>query len=458
MCTQSRSKNRTADTRTADSSLSKNSAVNILITSVKYEDFASGDLTTVSAEWNSDECTTNVVAPIPESNASNPCEFATSDTLTLYSELGVSRMCSSLVKEVDYTIEYAYNQNSGKQEIINATATVVITDVPFEWDAGQDVIVNQKFSVTYASADKQSPSFTAGNRNTRRRSGNPGYIYGKPVLYGYLDGSNDWIRELQDGYAVASSLGSFDISTPSAFGSGQCPTSDFSAAPGIYNGLTKVEFGYDFTSGCTVSLTREEMVDFCCTGSDLCSASSQSLYTSSNGIPYFFNVTSGGYIGAYGNADPSDSNQWLPMDIVTPEPSTEWSSVASTCFNMYTGLNVKFLVARTGEKLNPQNKIISALTEITTSDIVFPANQLDTNSKYVISLTVSVSFIFQEEGDIRGYAPPARPILFKVPYDVFYPFYTDTSTSGVASSSIAARSSRGIIVACLLGVTVLLLL
>ncbi len=42
-----------------------------------------------------------------------------------------------------------------------------------------------------------------------------------------------------------------------------------------------------------------------------------------------------------------------------------------TLFCSDSGIDVKFLVVRTGEKANPQNKIISALTEVVTSDNAF---------------------------------------------------------------------------------------
>lgn len=37
-------------------------------------------------------------------------------------------------------------------------------------------------------------------------------------------------------------------------------------------------------------------------------------------------------------------------------------------------------------------------------------------------MTITVSFVFQEEENMRDYVVPAPPVLFKVPYDVFYPF------------------------------------
>lgn len=46
----------------------------------------------------------------------------------------------------------------------------------------------------------------------------------------------------------------------------------------------------------------------------------------------------------------------------------------------------------------------------------------DLTSKQTFPLGITVSFVFQDEEDMRDYIVPAPPVLFKVPYDVFYPF------------------------------------
>lgn len=70
----------------------------------------------------------------------------------------------------------------------------------------------------------------------------------------------------------------------------------------------------------------------------------------------------------YGDADPLDKTQWISFAYSTPKDERYWSEKTGICYNMYSGVNIKFLVAQTGEKTNPQFKIISALAEIITSD------------------------------------------------------------------------------------------
>lgn len=91
----------------------------------------------------------------------------------------------------------------------------------------------------------------------------------------------------------------------------------------------------------------------------------------------------------YGDADPLNAEQWFGLSLPNPTSSRTWSDRTSTCSNMFTGktygetvsltvakslfvvaLEVQFLVASTGEKYNPQNKIIAASAAITTADWV----------------------------------------------------------------------------------------
>ncbi len=75
-------------------------------------------------------------------------------------------------------------------------------------------------------------------------------------------------------------------------------------------------------------------------------------------------------MGIYGDADPLDINQWSQIGYSVPSPSRSWNAETATCTNMFTGLNVEFLVTASGERSNPQNKIVAARTEVTTQNWV----------------------------------------------------------------------------------------
>ena len=44
-------------------------------------------------------------------------------------------------------------------------------------------------------------------------------------------------------------------------------------------------------------------------------------------------------------------------------------------------------------------------------------------------LSIAVSFIQINTQALQGYSPPAPPVLFRVPFDVFYPFYQSSAAS-----------------------------
>lgn len=56
-----------------------------------------------------------------------------------------------------------------------------------------------------------------------------------------------------------------------------------------------------------------------------------------------------------------------------------------------------------------------------------PAN--DEESVQAVVFSVSATFIFKNNQDLKGYTPPPPPGLLTVPYDVFYPFVGNTAVS-----------------------------
>lgn len=105
------------------------------------------------------------------------------------------------------------------------------------------------------------------------------------------------------------------------------------------------------------------------------------------------------FIGYFGNADPLDPSQWFHLSTPPTGAVWQWNDATSTCSSMITGtvffirfnplnyilqqcikqfwcrnltiigVNYKFLVGYTGEKSNPQSKIISATVDYTSEDV-----------------------------------------------------------------------------------------
>jgi hypothetical protein len=293
-------------------------------------------------------------------------------------------------------------------------AAYVILSIPFT------------YSVDFVSASTIYQSTSNGNKVERERSGNPGYNMGKPIVYGTL---NTIMQEWTTGLTIPSPLVGQIASLISPPSAGTCPTS------ANQKSYSSINFGYDVSTGCMLSLTRVDLQSFC-TGA--------TVYQDGT-YPYFFYdaqtgaVITNGYVGIFGNADPLDPKQWLEMEVVTPTLSPSWDDTNGICTGAITGIEYKFLITQTGEKNHPQNKIISAYATFTSSDLVWTGAQGDLTSIKNFPLTVSVSFINKNDVSLQGYNPPAPPVLFKVPYDVFYPFYESNSASIASVSYILVR-------------------
>lgn len=55
----------------------------------------------------------------------------------------------------------------------------------------------------------------------------------------------------------------------------------------------------------------------------------------------------------------------------------------------------------------------------------------DEVSEQTLVFSVSATFVFKDDQELKGYTPPPPPGLLTVPYDVFYPFIgTNSATPG----------------------------
>ena len=102
---------------------------------------------------------------------------------------------------------------------------------------------------------------------------------------------------------------------------------------------------------------------------------------------------------------------------------------------MITGVHYRFLVAYSGESNHPQNKIIAAAIDYSAEDWTLSLLPGDETSVQTFPLFTTVSFINKDEQATKEYFPPPPPVLFKVPYDVFYPFVNAAPPSLTRSSS-----------------------
>eukprot|EP00602_Paraphysomonas_sp_CaronLab_P009931 CAMPEP_0185036376 /NCGR_PEP_ID=MMETSP1103-20130426/29281_1 /TAXON_ID=36769 /ORGANISM="Paraphysomonas bandaiensis, Strain Caron Lab Isolate" /LENGTH=686 /DNA_ID=CAMNT_0027573895 /DNA_START=94 /DNA_END=2154 /DNA_ORIENTATION=+ len=362
--------------------------------------------TDVTSAWMTNNCSTGVESS--SSNYDSSCQFG--------SNFSSNTICRNAIQSITFTVSHAQDSQSSIESV---SVEFVVMDIVLS-DSNGGAEFAQSFGILYNdTASASSISQVNGNQVKRYRSGNPGYRFGLPVLFGSLDSSNEVILAEESGLTVSTALPTSQAGV-STFGSALCPselTIDNVEKEGV-------RFGYDLVSSCSLQLNRSSLRSFCCEGADLCDPGYSSVYSMSNGVPVYLDPVEG-YIGAFGNADPLDVNQWFALSVDNPSvlvSNRRWTESSGVCSSMITGVNYKFLVTYAGEKGNPQNKIVSAMVEYKTSDVVMRAPVDDEVAEQPITLSITATFIFKENEDLKGYTPPPPPGLLTVPYDVFYPF------------------------------------
>jgi hypothetical protein len=309
--------------------------------------------------------------------------------------------------------------------IVDAKASITVSNIPF--DATSGASSSQAFSLDFFESQAAFLNPASQNRSV---SGNPGYLTGFPVLFGAGNVATSTVTQDIEGLRIQSPMPGTSEAVAT---SGECPSQSTYSS---FMNTMPVRFGYDASTGCVMYLNRSAFKDFCCDGKTSCSGDSP--YVGGSAIPYFLTPTLG-YIGMYGNADPADITQWFQLTATLPVASSgSWDEQGGVCSGAVTGVNYKFYVVQTGEKANPQSKIAAAVVDFSTQDIIIRTSSTDESSIQGIPLSVTVTFINSNEQTAQGYNPPPPPVLFTVPYDIFYPFGIDRANS--------ARSSTGPIV------------
>ena len=330
------------------------------------------------------------------------------------------KSCENLVGGVRYVVRHDGVNGIEKVEVL-----VSLRNVTFE--LGSSDVHMKEFHVDYVWARRRS-----GDR-TSSRSGNPGYIVGKPILSGWLKTYNETagnttvtkqrVERLADDFVVfASNVG------------GDCVLSNDTSSV--------VEFG--FNSIVTCGVRRSVKVAKGC-------GEVQKVLFSYWGLSGL-NATSSKVIGRFGNANSSNLNEWIEV-FVRPNPefvlnATNGSFVQGNttfeCRDMYTTLSVDVFHARevVGD-LHHQEKI--SWVTYTFRDKGNYTFEVVAGEEIQVSLDVVVEIMFYDVTKEKVTKYPEPPSFdVKLPFDFFYPFVKmENASSGNGGAFI-------LIVLCLL--------
>lgn len=246
-----------------------------------------------------------------------------------------------------------------------------------------DEEIQQTFSFRFVIGNNLTVNTSAA---LVERSGNPGYVLGKPILAGTRSDNSANI-DLED-----KGLHLFSFPQNSSSIAGYCL--DASVA---------VQYGKNTMASCVVHWNLFEFMKAC----------------AENTVAPAFPPST--YVGKFGNSDPSIKDQWVLLssgEEANPyDPS--FSIPARTCRNMKVTAHLLFATAQIGEVQNPQATIRSASVIYETKDMTFLNADPFLPQAFVFSYTVSFQALLQEDVE---YVPPGPPILPKLPWDLFYPF------------------------------------
>lgn len=235
--------------------------------------------------------------------ASGMVETLTTNTTGM--PYGSNCICSGVVHEVHYTV------------ITNPDETVLIS-VYADLVVGMTSICNvmQTFSISFQS-----------NTVVRARSGNPGYLPGLPLLFKSTAASAD---------LVTLKLGGVNAD-------GMCTTE----GNAYYLATSPVlAFRRELIYTCFQTFTYTQLKQYCETN------------TGNSGADFFALKSLPAYIAMFGNADPTNIDDFLQLNI-TAGSTNVWDETQAAC-NLTHTMVIQLVTAEVGAASNPQPKIVDA--------------------------------------------------------------------------------------------------
>jgi tectonic-1/3 len=321
-------------------------------------------------------------------------------------ELG---LCQNVVKEVRYMIYH-----NGTIGITKVCIYLWLTNITLHRK------LSQKFSVTF---------HWTKDTKTFHRSGNPGYIVGRPVMSGKkvtrIFGTEGEID--REGIEIDENPEKW-LSIAGAKEDGRC---DLEGNMG--NSLRhSVTFGENRRSSCMVFVSPSNF-----TSPSACTALHKTMIQLLSGTK-MTNVTSAKefnlYIATFGDAKVEDTGDWtqvilesVPSILVISSQNNDWTLV---CKGIVTSIHIDIMFANVGSLANPQAKILGSVFRFgLPHDIIFTcsslhcAHEADEQHFNVVS---SVSFVdVTKPATVEFAEPPGYEV--KLPHDFFYPFFSNSA-------------------------------
>ncbi|XP_040272020.1 tectonic-1 isoform X2 [Bufo bufo] len=267
-------------------------------------------------------------------------------------------ICNDVVLGGSYTFTY-----TNKGEITSIAASFILGAI-------DQNMVQQNFQIR----------FIENGTAPTPLSGNPGYVFGLPVVAGF---------KLSQSGIVQSTNRFGQLTLLKSSNDQNCL-----AGEGL---RTPVLFGYNMMSGCRLRVNY--------TGAGFCKITSAAILNVLQGQQF------PNYVAQFGNSQPENVLDWVPINTIT----TDQAEVQGMC-KIPVSLKLEVRWTKYGSLVNPQAQIVDVVENIAYAS--FPIN-LEGGS--FLQISSSVTFVDVSQPASPGYK--AQPTIdAKLPFDFFHPF------------------------------------
>lgn len=310
----------------------------------------------------------------------NPCPFSSLPSPS-YNE-STSR-CENVAQDVAFNVRYHIGKSV---KITQVNVSFILGGVSKSFLQRNKFHFSMVENITANSTNKTTPY---------RRSGNPGYITGLPVIVAVVEGEGDTAI-----IYPSTTNKSVSFTTVSPTSRGLCNTE---------GDRLPINFGVDFRTGCFMLLKKDLDLNGC-------EEMQKNIYkVLRSNLPT--------HVGIFGNASADTLLNWIPLINEAPKDVVSISN--GRCTNMHTSILFEFLYASTGFQQNPQRKVVGVHVkygEARTLDLKC-VGLFCGGATEKLELIQSVSFVdvsLTPQAEIKT-TPRFRS---KAPNDFFYPFVT----------------------------------
>lgn len=257
--------------------------------------------------------------------------------------------------------------------------------------------LQQRFKVKYLPSNQQTDSYD--------RSGNPGYLVGKPVRAGnrIVADSGDFIN-LRELTVVASTA------------TGDCSTDATNRIP--------ILFGENIRTGCMLRLSSAD--------TRRCDIIFQQAVDALLGPTRSLDTDGSVYLASYGNTAVSKIGDWVPVIV---------GSYTTGCTGL--SMQLEILYAQSGSLANPQSRIIGAKLSFEEVSLEFSclSNDCQPSAQAVQNFEVKTSVTFVDASDSPTASLAEKPrFRARLPQNFFHPFYSNACMNTVSLSGIVVVS------------------